>query len=109
MSLANTVRALAVQAARLEARTLRLRGTHRLVSALYDPTKRQADYVSYVAPYYDGLIQLDARSFIEWWIYIYGGFESGAINLLRRLVHPGSVVLDVGANIGVFTLPLARA
>jgi FkbM family methyltransferase len=105
----NALRRLVLNAALLEARTLRLRGTHRLVTALYHPNDRAADYVSLVAPYYDGLIQIDTRSFIEWWIHVYGGFESGAIDLLRRLAHPGSVVLDVGANVGVFTLPLARS
>jgi FkbM family methyltransferase len=34
--------------------------------------------------------------------------EAGPINTLSRYVRPDSWVIDVGANIGVFTLPFAR-
>jgi FkbM family methyltransferase len=88
---------------------LGLRGTRRIAMSLYSPYDRSNDYISSTVRYQDGLIQIDTRSFIEWWIYIFGGFETGAIDQLRRLVHPGAVVIDVGANVGAFTLPLARA
>ena len=94
---------------RAEARTLRLRGTDSLLRWLYHPDRRASDYLDFVGPYDDSLVQTDTRSFLEWWVYAYGGYATGSMQLLRRLVHPGSVVLDVGANIGLFTLPLARA
>jgi hypothetical protein len=109
MSVASKARTLALQAVRFEGRMLGLRGTRRLAMALYNPYDREQDYLALTVPYHDGLIQIDTRSFIEWWICVYGGFETGAIQLLRRLLHPGSVVIDVGANIGAFTLPLAHA
>jgi FkbM family methyltransferase len=34
--------------------------------------------------------------------------EAGPVSRLRPLVHPGSVVVDVGANIGFFSLKFAR-
>lgn len=40
---------------------------------------------------------------------LYGEFAEAEIDLLSRVVAPGSVVLDVGACIGTHTLPLARA
>ena len=82
---------------------------HRIACQLYDPYDREHDYRAVVDAYEDGVIQIDTRSFVEWWIYMYGSFEGGAVDLLRRLIHPGSVVIDVGANVGTFALPFARA
>jgi FkbM family methyltransferase len=39
---------------------------------------------------------------------LYGEYSEGEAALFRRLVQPGQVVLDIGANIGVFTIPLAH-
>jgi FkbM family methyltransferase len=98
-----------VAAVRAEARTLRLRGTGRLVKRVYPPNQWESDYVHSVESYGDSIMQIDTRSFIEWSVYVYGGYDIGSVALLRRLVHPGAVVFDVGANVGVFTLPFARA
>ena len=38
----------------------------------------------------------------------YGEFSSGETKLFRQIVKPGMVVLDVGANIGAHTVPLAQ-
>ena len=38
-----------------------------------------------------------------------GGYEPYESSLLERLVTPGSTVLDLGANLGVYTLRFARA
>lgn len=51
--------------------------------------------------------QLDLREGIDFSIYLIGGFEPATLALYRRLVSPGGYVLDVGANIGSHTLPLA--
>lgn len=40
---------------------------------------------------------------------IYGEFSGDEISSISQLVDPGSLALDVGANIGVHTLALARA
>ena len=52
---------------------------------------------------------LDLREGIDLAIYLFGAFERSTVAAYRRLVRPGDVVLDVGANRGAHTLPLARA
>jgi FkbM family methyltransferase len=47
--------------------------------------------------------QYVGRSFEE-----YGEFSQGEIDLFTHLVPPGAFVLDVGANIGAHTIPLAQ-
>jgi FkbM family methyltransferase len=40
---------------------------------------------------------------------LYGEFSEGEIELFKRIVKPGDVVVDVGANIGAHTLWFAKA
>lgn len=40
---------------------------------------------------------------------LYGEFSEGESAVLRQIVHPGYLVLEVGANIGAHTVSLARA
>jgi len=41
-------------------------------------------------------------------LLISGEYEPEVLEVLERRVQPGDTVLDVGANLGAFTLPLAR-
>ena len=51
---------------------------------------------------------LDLNEGIDFSIWLLGGFERRTIAAYSRLIKPGAVVFDVGANIGAHTLPLAR-
>lgn len=52
--------------------------------------------------------RLDLREGVDLSIYLLGGFEPATLRLYPALVPDGGVVLDVGANVGSHTLPLAR-
>jgi FkbM family methyltransferase len=51
---------------------------------------------------------LDLAEGIDLSIFLLGAFEPSTVRLYRKWVRPGAVVLDLGANIGAHTLPLAR-
>lgn len=51
--------------------------------------------------------ELDLREGIDFSIWLLGAFEPGTVRQYRKSIRPGSVVIDVGANIGAHTLPLA--
>jgi len=51
---------------------------------------------------------LDLTEGVDLAIYLFGRFESGTVRVFRRLLRPGSVVVDIGANSGANTLELAR-
>jgi FkbM family methyltransferase len=51
---------------------------------------------------------LDLREGVQLALYL-GVYEPATSRRLRELVRPGTVVIDVGANVGAHTLPLARA
>ena len=55
-------------------------------------------------------VGFDSRDrFIATKLIVDGGYEEKEIALLCSLIKHGDVVLDVGANIGLYTLPMSRA
>ncbi len=52
--------------------------------------------------------RLDLDEGIDFSIFLLGAFEAATMAACERLVRSGDVVLDIGANIGAHTLPLAR-
>jgi FkbM family methyltransferase len=53
--------------------------------------------------------RLDLREGIDFAIWLQGYFEPATVAAYRAILQPGSVVIDIGANIGAHTLPLAQA
>ena len=51
--------------------------------------------------------QLDLREGIDLAIYLLGHFEKRSFQQYSRYVKDGSIALDIGANVGAHTLPLA--
>lgn len=55
------------------------------------------------------LMRLDVRSRTEAWAYWTGEYDAAIISRLRTCLTPGSVVLDVGANVGFYSIALGNA
>lgn len=50
----------------------------------------------------------DIRNIAEWHAYIDGDYQKGVRELMLRFSGRDSTVADIGANVGIFTLPVAR-
>jgi FkbM family methyltransferase len=70
------------------------------------------DVVPAIAASGPKLIEIDADTRLwtpsEWESQIMGGHEPQSIAYLKALVKPGQVIFDVGANLGIYSIPLAR-
>ncbi|MDP1829150.1 MAG: FkbM family methyltransferase [Archangium sp.] len=51
---------------------------------------------------------LDLEEAIDLGLYLLGIFEPGVTRVLARLLRPGDVVIDVGANVGAHALRMAK-
>lgn len=96
-----------VQALARATRRCHPKGTDRVLRALHPPGN--ADPIRTVLDYDDGLlINIDTHSFCEWYIFFYGVFRPEISKLLNRMLRPGHVAIDIGANIGMHTLVMAN-
>lgn len=105
----HVLRRLAIRALRWYGRQADHRYKFALFQALVPPGRPYTPHPQFVG-YYDRdlLLHLDTRSYLEWFVFFWGAYEPHNLRLLKSVVQPGMVVADVGANIGLFTLPLAR-
>ena len=86
------------------------KGRQRIVSYLY-PAGSQPP-ITKVAPLAGTNRYIHARStnHIGWNVLVYGGYERNLVRTMKRLLRSGrrQVALDVGANIGVYSLILSE-
>lgn len=83
------------------------KGTDRLLRLVHPPGN--AAPIRTVVDYDDGLaLHIDTNSFCEWYIYFYGAFRPEVSKLLNRMLRPGHVAFDIGANIGMHTVVMAN-
>ena len=64
--------------------------------------------LSPAVPFYERRIVVDLRTPTGLALYRYGPQDPG-LDLVRRLVTPGAVVVDAGANVGQFSIAMALA
>jgi FkbM family methyltransferase len=86
-----------------------LRGPARLLFNSYARTRYQPHKsVTRVTTEAGDRFDADLSSTLEWQLWAFGSFERHFAELFARLVGPGDRCVDVGANVGVHTIRLAR-
>jgi FkbM family methyltransferase len=71
-------------------------------------TRQDQDCISTVKMKDGSLMVLDARSRTERWAYWTGLYDVAVMTKLARLFTPGFAVLDVGANVGFYSIAWGR-
>lgn len=56
-----------------------------------------------------GRVRLRYREVIGFLRLVQGSFEGAEVETLMEAARPGTVAVDIGANVGIFTIPLAYA
>jgi FkbM family methyltransferase len=86
-----------------------LRGPARLLISSYAKTRYQPqESVTRVTTVAGDTFDADLSSTLEWQLWAFGSYEQHFAQLFGRLVRPGERCVDVGANVGVHTVRLAR-
>jgi Met-10+ like-protein len=75
----------------------------------HDQTRYQSqECVTMVTTVVGDTFDADLSSALEWQLWAFGGYRKHVAELFGHLVRPGHWCVDVGANIGVHTVRLAR-
>lgn len=86
-----------------------LRGPARLLFNSYARTRYQPEQsVTRVTTRAGDIFEADLSSTLEWQLWAFGRYEEHFAELFGHLVRPGDRCVDVGANVGVHTVRLAR-
>jgi FkbM family methyltransferase len=86
-----------------------LRGPARLLFNSYSRTRHKPGaYVTRLTTSAGDIFDADLSSTLEWQLWAFGSYEPHLAELFRHLVRPGDRCVDVGANVGVHTVRLAR-
>lgn len=56
-----------------------------------------------------GLIELFHKETLGWVTLIYGGFETVELGSVLAFAQPGTAVIDVGSNVGLYAVVMSRA
>ena len=86
-----------------------IRGPARLLNNSYARSScNLGDSTRRVTSKFGDEFDVDLSSFLEWQIWAFGSFEEHFARLFQYLVRPGDLCIDIGANVGVHTVRLAK-
>lgn len=84
------------------------RGKFKILNSIYFryiAPKQKTSLVSSLS--YGIRMNLDVSEFLQAHLFLYGSYELPSVRFIRRVIAPGDVVADVGAQIGYITLAMA--
>lgn len=85
------------------------RGTEFLIRKIYNPDNRKDDNFSTIINYDDNMkMYIKTDSFIEWKTFFFGFYEEDINKIIKNFFKYGFIGIDVGANVGVHTLTMAK-
>jgi FkbM family methyltransferase len=73
------------------------------------PIKQPHSSLRTVIEYDEGLINVDTHLLSEYKILFFNNYEATVTSLVKHIVKPGDLCLDIGANVGAITLVMAFA
>jgi FkbM family methyltransferase len=86
-----------------------LRGPARLLYRSYAKTSgRPGDACRRLTAKCGDQFNVDLSSFLEWQLWVFGFYEEHIAEMFQYLIGPADRCIDVGANIGIHTVRLAR-
>jgi len=82
------------------------RGTQRALRIFFNPRKLK---IKGVMKYDKNLrINFNTSSYVEWELFFRGYYEKNVIDAIKKILRPGFVAIDAGANIGTHTLIIGK-
>jgi FkbM family methyltransferase len=85
-----------------------VRGPARLLHSSYARARRRPGPARRLTSTFGDRFDVDLASFLEWQIWAFGSFEPHIAELFRYLIGPADRCIDVGANVGVHSVRLAK-
>lgn len=91
-------------------RKVRFPGRERLLRLLFPPEYfRRMGSCEFTVTYNRNLrFRCDLGSYIEWQIFFKGYYAPDLSTVIKKLVKPGMQVMDIGANVGAYSLLIAE-
>ncbi len=71
------------------------------------PIKKQRSSLRTVIDYDRGLMNVDTRSLAEYKVMFFNQYEPAITSLIKHIVKPGDLCIDIGANVGGITLVMS--
>lgn len=89
-------------------RTHKLYRLDRIWRLLLNPDKNSKSHINEILFIGKRFWHINTRSYLEWTLFFYGTYEEQIQKLFAQYLESGDIALDVGSNIGIHTLYMAK-
>lgn len=89
-------------------RHIKIPGAKRVVRWIFNPDTHSEGLFKFIAIYEAMKVHVDISFFIDWNLFFFGEYDPGINRIIKQYVTPGAVTMDIGANIGCYSLLMAK-